>query len=99
MFDKILQHLNRKKPKITDNSKGISVKPICIINENVLNVEYNHYYMQIIYCPDKINHYEVYIEYNLAVFGRARQELGTRWWRDQWHEQEDVIEYIRYKFR
>ncbi len=99
MFDKILKHLNRKRPKITESSKGIPVKPICVIKDNILDVEYNYYYMQISYSPDKINHYKIYIEYNLAVFGRARQEIGTHWWEDEWHEQEDVIEYIRYKLR
>ena len=98
MFDKILLHLSRKKPRKTDSS-NIPVKPICVISGNILNIEYNYYHTQIIYHPDKINHYEIYIEYNLAVFGRSRQELGTRWWKDTWHEQEDVIEYIRYKFK
>lgn len=99
MFDKILKHLSRKKPKTTESNKDVPVKPICILNGNTLDVEYNYYYMQINYLPEKINHYEVYIEYNLAVFGRARQEIGTYWWQDNWHKEEDVIEYIRYKFR
>jgi hypothetical protein len=99
MFDKILLHLSRKKPKTTYSSTDVPIKPICDVVGHQLSVEYNYYYMTITYLPDKMNHYYVDIEYDLAVFGRARQEFGTRYWVDWWHEQEDVIEYIRYKMR
>jgi hypothetical protein len=102
-FDKIIQHLNRKKPKPTWNSDKKPVKPTYYF-QNYLNtehnyiqmiVDYNYYHMAITYFPDKRNPYKVWIEAQCVI----RQTIGTRFWEDTWYEQEDVIEYIRYKLR
>lgn len=106
-FDKIIKHLNRKKSKPTYNSDKKPVKPIFQFMNNlgtehnyiIMYVDYNYYYMTITYIPDKLNPYKVYIETQCTFSFKARQELGTKYWEDTWHSQEDVIEYIRYKLR
>jgi hypothetical protein len=107
MFDKIIAHLNRKKPK-KDYGNDIPVKPIYSIekvNDNksgtyyMLNIDYHYISMSIFYFPDKTyTPYKVYFE-KQCVFGRARQELGTYVYEDYTHSEEDVIEIIRYRLR
>jgi len=106
MFDKIIQHLNRKKPKPTYNSNKQPIKPVYYFNDMLkteknyiqIVVDYNCCHMAITYSPEKRNPYKVWIE-TQCIMGMIRQELGTKYWEDDWHRQEDVIEYIRYKLR
>lgn len=105
VFDEIIKHLERKKAKPDYESDGKPVKPKIEVEDclkehcyAMLIVHYNYYYMTVTYRPEKLNPYEVYIE-TQCVFGRSRQELGTKFWQDTWYEQKDVIEYIRYKLR
>lgn len=104
MFDKIIQHLERKKAKPTysTDKKPIKVKYEIIDRLNTngyihLSADYNYYNINIFYCPEKQNPYHVYIETQCTF--AWRQELGTKFWKDDWYQQEDVIEYIRYKLR
>ena len=101
-FDKIIAHLDRKKPK-KDYGSDIPRKPYYLIEKldscYMLNVDYNYINLNIFYFPDKVyTPYKVSIE-KQCVFGRARQELGTYYYEDTTHSQEDVIEIIRYRLR
>lgn len=109
VFDKIEMHLSRKKAKPDYDTDKKPVKPkvrIEYFTEGkeydekyaTMHVEYNYYSMTITYRPYKVNPYSVYIE-TQATFGRIRQELGVKYWNEDWASQEDVIEYIRYKLR
>jgi hypothetical protein len=98
-FDLIIQYLERKKPKITYGS-DVPTKPKWNIScdGNLLCADYHYYWMTVTYRPFKQNPYEVYIE--LANCGtRDGCDLYTKTWQDWWHDQRDVIEYIRYKLK
>jgi len=107
-FNKIEKYLNRKKPK-PDYDSDKPVRPKISIHYHTkgkeydeqyatMNVDYNFYSMTIVYRPYKLNPYSIHIE-GQATFGRVRQELGTRFWDDEWSSQDDVVDYIRYKLR
>lgn len=100
-FSKIIKHLDRKKPN-PDWGIEEPIKPKYTFDDHLqdegylaLYVTYNYYYMTIAYTPGKLNPYWVHIETQCVI----RQTVGTRFWTDTWHQQEDVIEYIRYKLR
>jgi len=97
MFDKILKHLSRKKPKSDHGSLFAPIKPICEIRGNTLFVEYNFCYLVITYDSDPYcsNHYRVNLEKQTVI----RQEIGTYYCSETLYSEEDVIEYIRYKLR
>ena len=105
IFDEIIKHLERKKAKPDYGSEGRPVKPKIEIEDclqkhgyAMLTVYYNYYFMTITYTPRNRNPYKVYIE-TQHVFGKVKQELGTKFWEDSWYGQKDVVEYIRYKLR
>lgn len=103
-FDKILLHLNRKKPIKTrpknNDSEWIVTKPITEISSDgkALYCYYGCHYMYIFYNDEKVyNPYEISIE-SQCVFAKY-QTVGIRDYDDVAPTQEDVIECIRYRLR
>lgn len=104
-FDKIIKHLNRKKPTKTppkDNNSGdwIITKPIINISNDgkCLYCFYGVHYLYIYYNDKKVwNPYEISIE-SQCVFARY-QTVGISFYDDVAPTQEDVIECIRYRLR
>lgn len=104
MFDEIIKHLERKKAKPTWNSNKQAVKVKYYLDDQLkdhgyimLIADYNYYHISITYTPEKHNPYNVVIE--TTAYFKKYQDSGTRFWREDWHRQIDVIEYIRYKLR
>ena len=68
-FNELIVHLNRKKPKHGDN--GYFGKPIIHESDKLLIVEYNHYYVTVLYDPDNKMQRPLYSPYKLSVENHA----------------------------
>lgn len=104
-FDKIIQHLNRKKVIKTKIQKDgltewVLSKPIIEISkdEKSLYCSYGVHYLYIYYDSNRVyNSYKVSIE-SECTFARE-QLLGVKTYETFVNSQEDVIECIRYRLR
>ena len=102
-FDELIKHLNRKKPKMGDG--GYLGKPIIHEKDKLLIVEYNYYYITVLYDPDNIIPRPLHCPYKLSVekpcvitIG-ARQDLGTSFYESWWSSLEDVWLDLQNKWR
>lgn len=107
-FDKIVQHLERKKPVKThirtDGKPGESswevTRPVVRISEDGLSLYccYAHHYLFIRYNKDKaFNPYHISIE-SQVTFAWFQME-GTRCYEEDVPTQDDVLACIRYRLR
>lgn len=102
-FDELIEHLNRKKPKKGED--GYIGKPIIHENDKLLIVEYNYYYVTVLYdqgntmprplyCPYKLS-----IEKPCVIKRDGGQELGTAFSEKWWASLEDVWLDLQSKWR
>lgn len=104
-FDRIIEHLKRKKPIKTrpqhhDETEWKVSKPIIQISDDGKSLwcDYGRHYLYIHYNDEKVyNPYEISIE-SQCVIARF-QTVGVRDFSDIAPTQEDVIECIRYRLR
>ena len=94
-FDELIIHLNRKKPKKGDN--GYFGKPIIQEKDNMLFIDYNHYYVTVYFDPlHKTPYQPRYCDYKLSiekpcVISRGGgQDIGTAFSESWWSTLEDV---------
>ena len=93
-FDELIKHLNRKKAKYGDD--GYFGKPIIHESDKLLVVEYNHYYVTVLYDPDNKMQRPLYSPYKLSVekpcviTRGGSQDLGTSFSESWWSTLEDV---------
>ena len=102
-FDELIVHLNRKKPKKGNN--GYFGKPIIRQSDKLLIVEYNHYYVTVLYDPDNKMQRPLYSPYKLSIdkpcviTRGGSQDLGTAFYEEWWSSQEDVWEVLQQKWK
>lgn len=93
-FDELIIHLNRKKPKQGDN--GYFGKPIIQESDKLLIIEYNYYYVTVLYDPDNKMQRPLYSPYKLSVdkpcviTQNGAQYFGTSFSESWWATLEDV---------
>lgn len=102
-FDELIEHLNRKKPK--KGYDGYFGKPIIREQDKLLVVEYNYYYVTILYDPSytmprpPYHPYKLSIERPCVIDQHGRQELGTAFYKRWLHDLDDVWSDLQNKWR
>ena len=93
-FDELIEHLNRKKPK--KGNDGYFGKPIIHESDKLLIVEYNYYYVTVLYDPEYkmqrplYSHYKLSIEKPCVITRGGTQDFGTAFSDSWWATLEDV---------
>lgn len=92
-FDKIIAHLNRKKPKLNEITHTVC-KPKIKVDGCHFYCFHGYSYLYIFYDENKVfNPYSISIESQWV--SKKWQEIGTKIYTDSAPTQEDVIECIR----
>lgn len=103
-FDELIEHLNRKKPKKDYN--GYFGKPIIKERDKLLLVvEYNYYYVTVLYDPlykmprPPYHPYKLSIEKPCVINHYGGQELGTAFYEHWCRDLDDVWQDLQNKWR
>ena len=98
-FDELIVHLNRKKPKKGDD--GYFGKPIITESDKLLTVEYNHYYVTVLYDPNNTSLRPKYCPYKLSIEKPCviRHFLATERYADWFATLDDVWVVLQNRWR
>jgi hypothetical protein len=101
-FDDLIDHLNRKKLK--KGNGGIS-KPVITENDNILVIEYNYYYVTVIYDAENKMQRPLYSPYKLSIekpcviTRGGSQDFGTAFSESWWATLDDVWLELQSKWK